>query len=139
MIIIVCLDNNNGMLFNKRRQSRDRELVARVKELAEGHRLWMNGYSARLFGDGICAAEDFTAQADTGDYCFIENVPVPTDGIEQLIIYRWNRDYPADTYFDIDMSGMELISRYEFKGFSHDTITEEKYEPLKSNSTDIGQ
>ncbi|MBQ3427743.1 MAG: ribonuclease Z [Clostridia bacterium] len=131
MNIIVCLDNNNGMLFNKRRQSRDRELILRIKELTEGHRLWMNAYSARLFGDDVFVADDFIAEAGTGDYCFIENTPIPTDSIEQIIIYHWNREYPSDTYFDLDISGMKLISRYEFKGYSHDTITEEIYEQQK--------
>lgn len=133
MNIIVCLDNNNGMLFNKRRQSRDRELIARIKELTKEHKLWMNAYSAKLFDDDVCVAEDFTSQADTGDFCFIENVPIPQNNIEKIIIYRWNRDYPTDTYFDLDIHGVELISRYEFKGFSHDTITEEIYEQTKTN------
>ena len=30
MKIIVCLDNNNGMLFNNRRQSRDSVLIERI-------------------------------------------------------------------------------------------------------------
>ena len=30
MKLIVCLDDNNGMMFNKRRQSRDRVLIENV-------------------------------------------------------------------------------------------------------------
>ena len=34
MIVIVCVDDNNGMMFNKRRQSQDRVLRQRMLELA---------------------------------------------------------------------------------------------------------
>ena len=34
MIIMVCVDDNNGMMFNKRRQSQDRVLRQRMLELA---------------------------------------------------------------------------------------------------------
>ena len=33
MKLIVCLDDKNGMMFNKRRQSRDRVLIENVLEL----------------------------------------------------------------------------------------------------------
>ena len=127
MNIIVCVDDNNGMLFNNRRQSRDRRLIRRVRNITEGHRLWMNAYSARLFGDGVCVAEDFLDRAEPDDFCFIENVSVPREGIEQVILYRWNREYPADVYFDLDLGGIEPNSIYEFKGSSHECITEEIY------------
>ncbi len=48
MIAIVCLDDENGMLFNGRRQSRDRVVTERIALLAAGKKLWMNGYSAGL-------------------------------------------------------------------------------------------
>lgn len=127
MNIIVCVDDNNGMLFNNRRQSRDRELIRRIMSITEGHKLWMNAYSARLFGDGVDVAEDFLERTEPGDFCFIENVPVPREGIEQVILYRWNREYPANVYFDLDLNGIEPSSIYEFEGFSHECITEEIY------------
>ena len=49
MIAIVCLDDENGMLFNGRRQSRDRVVTERIALLAAGKKLWMNEYSAGLF------------------------------------------------------------------------------------------
>ena len=33
MILIACIDDDNGMMFNNRRQSRDRELTGRIREL----------------------------------------------------------------------------------------------------------
>lgn len=125
MIVIVCIDNNNGMMFNNRRQSRDSAVVARIKEITAGKRLLMNSYSASLFGEDIVVDENFLEKASDGDYCFIENEAVPDRGIEGIILYKWNRDYPADKYLQTDMNCMTLESEYEFEGFSHEKITEE--------------
>ena len=45
MNIIICLDDNNGMMFNKRRQSQDRILRADLKEFIKDKDLYMNNYS----------------------------------------------------------------------------------------------
>ena len=47
--------------------------------------------------------------------------------IEKVILYHWNRDYPADTYFDLDLTDWKITRTEEFPGFSHDKITEEVY------------
>ena len=49
MNIIICLDDKNGIQFNRRRQSRDQVVCNRVLELSQGSTLWMNAYSAKLF------------------------------------------------------------------------------------------
>ena len=49
MKIIVCVDNQNGMMFNHRRQSQDRVLRKRIMELTGGKKLWMNAYSQKQF------------------------------------------------------------------------------------------
>lgn len=49
MKIIVCVDNQNGMMFNHRRQSQDRVLKKRILELTGGKKLWMNAYSQKQF------------------------------------------------------------------------------------------
>lgn len=46
MIVIACLDDNGGMMFNHRRQSQDRMLRAHIAALVGDARLWMNHYSA---------------------------------------------------------------------------------------------
>ena len=51
MKIIVCVDNQNGMMFNHRRQSQDRVLRKRILELTGGEKLWMNAYSMGQFPD----------------------------------------------------------------------------------------
>lgn len=49
MIVIACLDDNGGMMFNHRRQSQDRVLRAHIAALVGDARLWMNHYSAQQF------------------------------------------------------------------------------------------
>ena len=49
MIVMVCVDDKNGMMFNKRRQSQDRVLRQHMLELAGDKKLWMNAYSRKQF------------------------------------------------------------------------------------------
>lgn len=131
MIVVVCLDDRNGMLFNHRRQSRDRMLIADLLQLRAGHPLRMNAYSAPMFShDDILAAEDFLSRAESGDYCFVEDQPLSqyADRIEGLVLYRWNRAYPADLHFDLELSAFQLTELTDFQGSSHDKITREIYQ-----------
>ena len=61
MQVIVCVDDNGGMMFNKRRQSRDRVLCECVMRLSEGHQVYMSAYSAKLFSedDRIIVSENY--------------------------------------------------------------------------------
>ncbi|MGN0182555.1 MAG: ribonuclease Z [Candidatus Ornithomonoglobus sp.] len=127
MILIACVDNKNGMLFNKRRQSRDRVLIERIKSITAEKKLWMNSYSAQLFGSRVYIDENFQNKAAKGEFCFTENERPQGEKAEKIILYKWNRDYPADMYFDIDLSGWRLEASTDFKGYSHDRITEEIY------------
>ncbi len=47
MKIIVCIDDKNGMMFNHRRQSKDREVRRDMLSYIGHHRLWMNEYSRK--------------------------------------------------------------------------------------------
>ena len=134
MNLIVCLDNRNGMMFNKRRQSRDKVLCERVLALVPG-KLYMSEYSAKLFGESakIIADNDFALHAGAGDYCFCEEPPVTLENVDQIIIYRWNRHYPADRHFgfDLDDLGFELASSEDFIGNSHPVITEQIFKKIR--------
>lgn len=135
MIIIVCVDDNNGMLFNNRRQSQDRKLRERILNLTKGSKLYMNSYSYMQFLkdtniNSIIVDEDFLTKASNTDYCFIENTSLASykDKIDKAIIYKWNRSYPSDVELDISINDTwQLIEKNDFKGFSHDKITEEIY------------
>lgn len=132
MIIVACVEDQNGMMFNRRRVSRD---VAVCQDMLEScpTSLWMNGYSAALFADlpqdNIHVTEDFLQQAEANQWYFVENVPLPeaSDAVEQVVLYRWNRRYPADVYFDMDLTDWQLLSTTEFVGNSHEKITKEIY------------
>lgn len=133
MNIIVCIDDDRGMLFNYRRQSRDKALRLRIIELTAGKKLWMNAYSKKQFEDelaeNVVVDETFLSKAGYGEYCFVETEDIteflPT--AERLIIYKWNRRYPSDFKFMVDLSEWIMESTFEFVGVSHERITEEVY------------
>lgn len=134
MIMIVCVDDNFGMMFNKRRQSRDKKLCEHILKLTQNTNLLMNAYSAKLFSeqqkDNIVVREDFLEVAQAQDYCFVENVEWSKyqEKITKIILYRWNREYPADTYFTfpIKKEQWKLQETSEIEGNSH-SITKEVY------------
>lgn len=134
MILILCLDDRNGMLFNRRRQSQDRLLRADLLREAAGRTLWMNEYSARQFDprpENIRTAEDFLDRAGEGELCFVECCdPGPwADRAEGVLLYRWNRTYPADVYCTLPLEAWTPERREEFPGSSHEKITKEVYVP----------
>lgn len=134
MNLIVCIDDKNGMAFHQRRQSMDRMLRENIMQLCGDKPLWMDAYSARQFADRpaeILLREDAACleKAEPGEYCFVETVdPAPYAGcVEKLILYKWNRHYPADLYFTISLSDWKLEQQTEFAGSSHEKITREVY------------
>ena len=95
MIIILCLDNNNGMMFNDRRQSQDRGLREYIAEMTKGEKVYMNAYTEKLYeeiNDPI-VCEDCLHKAGKGETCIVENLPLKPviDQIEEIVIFRWNK------------------------------------------------
>lgn len=130
MKIIVCVDDNYGMMFNHRRQSRDSLLISDVVEMAGDYGLWMNAYSAKLFEDeDVLVEEAFLLRAEEKEFCFVEDQLLQPylDKVNEIILYRWNRKYPADFYLDLDMSEWKKMDEKEFAGSSHEKITRERY------------
>lgn len=135
MKLIVCLENNNGVIFNKRRVSSDKKVTKKIIELTQGKKLWVSYYTQELFiGKDInktrlVISNSFFKKAGKSDYVFVENnMSENLDDCSELIIFRWNRDYPSDLKFDFDyLQRFELVSTEKFKGNSHDEITEEHY------------
>lgn len=75
-------------------------------------------------------------QAESGktmtQYFFAERPGAVCEAdISEMILYRWNRRYPADQYFPIDLDGWELLHSEEFAGTSHDKITKESWRRRK--------
>ena len=133
MIVVVCLCENNGMLFNNRRQSRDKALIADLSNICGGA-LFISDFSASLLeeSDISCIeASNPLEAAGAADYVFIENMHLSgyDNKIEEMIIYKWNRRYPADFYLDVlpkDLN-LNLKESIEFAGNSHEKITRERY------------
>ena len=49
MTVAVCLCDRGGMLFNNRRQSRDRVLLEYFMALCDGSRVLISDFSSKLF------------------------------------------------------------------------------------------
>ena len=131
MIIVVCIDDHGGMVFNHRRQSQDRLLRLDLLKEVAGKTIWMNEYSRKQFEpapQNIRVAEDFAGQAGEGDFCFFEDVfPGPwLEQAEKILLYRWNRLYPSNPpRFPLEPAGRSMERQEEFAGSSHERITKE--------------
>ena len=134
MIAIVCLDDRKGMLFNRRRQSKDRAVVEKLLEMTKGSRLWIHPFSEKLFAENraehIVSDECFLEKADRGEYCFVENCGLAEAGerLEKIIVFWWNRSYPSDLRLDLCLEDWKRTETEEFAGYSHEKITREVYE-----------
>lgn len=135
MIVITCIDDSGGTMFNHRRQSQDRILRAKIVEMVGSSTLWMNHYSATQFEDCVipnCMVDEYFLQkANPGEYCFVEGavlVPVK-EKIEKVILFHWNRSYPTDQKFDLStvMDNWKKEAVSDFAGYSHERITMEVY------------
>lgn len=129
MIVAVCIDDNSGMLFNCRRQSRDRELIKDFVKTAKENKILIKPFSSILFeNETITVDEKCLDNAGENDFCFIEDENIiPYAGkINELIVYKWNRVYPADVLFEMPQDFV-LQSSEDFSGFSHERITKEIY------------
>ena len=136
MILCAVVDDNMGMTFNKRRQSQDKLLRSHIIEETQGSKLWINSYTAKQFevplADHIIVDDEFLDKAEENDFCFVENLSVAKyqNQIKKIILFKWNRVYPADAFFDIQLSEdkWKLTSVLEFEGNSHKKITKEEWE-----------
>lgn len=147
MTIIACVDEKNGMMFHHRRQSRDSVVCRDILWECSGKKLYLSAYSGKLFEAvsedreavnpeevaeaEIQIAEDILNLAGEEDACFIEDTEITgfEGKIQKVILYKWNRRYPADKYFPIDLTdgAWELQRAEEFKGSSHERITKDVY------------
>jgi hypothetical protein len=132
MHLIVCIEDKDGLSFCGKRLSFDREVTGHILQVCSCSNLWMNRYSASLFPEApVIVDESFMEKAGEGDYCFLENIPVPTNipNLESVIVYHWNRRYPSTVKFPVEiLEGRKVVQRVEFSGYSHDKITMERYQ-----------
>ena len=131
MVLIVCLDDNNGMMFNNRRQSTDRIVTERIFAYTPEENLIVSDYSIKKYPNCKRFSNLKTSFCEN-DVCFAETADLAQICLEyadKLIVYRWNRVYPADAYFPVKKLNEEwsLHSCSEFSGHSHDVVREEVY------------
>lgn len=131
MKIAICVDKSGGILFGGKRLSQDSILRNKLIELAGEGKLLMNEYSAKQFdsNEKLQVSEDFLLSAGENDICFIENTDVPINDVSVIYLFNWNRDYPADAYFEFEpkKSNFKRIKKEDFVGSSHKKITLEVY------------
>lgn len=74
--IIVAVDDKNGMLFNHRRVSKDKEVRKKIAEIVQGNKLWMSQYSVSQYQDEsypFYVDDNFLFKAAKEEYCFVED------------------------------------------------------------------
>ncbi|MBR5295735.1 MAG: ribonuclease Z [Clostridia bacterium] len=129
MTLIVCIDKKGGMMFGDRRQTKDLLLCERILNITKEKNLFLSPYSAPLFSEkkDLVVSENPAETAGKEDFLFIENTPLPTKEITKIYLYQWNRPYPATRFLSYDPSkeGFTLLKKENFKGSSHEKITEE--------------
>ena len=135
MKAVVCVAENGAMLFGGRRVSKDRTMLRDFLNLASDGVIFISDFSLKLFEDAeasLVVASNPLESADAGDFAFVEDKSLYEfkDKIKELIIYRWNRDYPGDFFIDLDpeKEKMTLKDIFEFEGKSHKKITRERWE-----------
>lgn len=128
MTLYICLDDRNGLQFNKRRQSRDAAVLEDIRSRLEGP-LLIHPFSEKLIRQ---AEIPYVLPPEAAGDLFLEEVP--SEEIlaltKKLVIYRWNRHYPADVRWEPDFAalGFVLKEAVDFPGTSHEKITREVYE-----------
>ena len=137
MILVVCVDDGMGMMFNKRRQSKD----AKVREdmlamVPPAQKLFVTPYTAKQFLPeeqerlAVCETSGTgVVSGGVGEFFFAEDTDVTglENVTEQVVLYRWMRAYPSDVKFSFDLSGYELVSLEDFVGNSHPEMKKEVY------------
>ncbi len=128
MTLYICLDDRNGLQFNRRRQSRDAAVLEDIRSRCAGS-LLIDPFSEKLIRE---AAIPYVLPPEEAEDFFAETVPSEEilEKTGKIVIYRWNRHYPADVRWepDLDTLGFVLTETAEFPGTSHEKITREVYE-----------
>lgn len=135
MYLVACVDDCMGMLFHHRRVSRDKKVSQDILDMCKDKKLYIEESSALLFsefpGERIRTIKEISAADLKGQYVFLEDPEkIQESETETIILYRWNRKYPADHYFSIDLTQWKLMETTEFPGNSHEKITKERYEKI---------
>lgn len=125
MTLILWAGKNGEMLFNRRRCSRDSQVIADIFTIYDPAQICVSAYSSPLFP----GAQVITEVSQAENLLFLEDLPLsPALAMaDRLIVYRFDRVYPADVRLELPKE-FHLKESKEFSGSSHDKITREVYE-----------
>ena len=124
MNLIICTDNKGGIAFNKRRVSKDEEIMKMIKEITEGDVIYISPRSEALFteyGVSNYKVQDIGSEIKNG-YVFNEFNDLKYSTPSMIYNFCFNRDYPSDIRISISDNYL-LDSVTKFKGKSHDEIS----------------
>ena len=130
---IFCIGDGGSFLFNSRRVSSDQAVIKDILDIFVDQVIFVSPYSAKLFPENsgiyICDEPDLALDAKV---CFMEKLPCSYSlaDLDRVILYHWNRTYPADVLFPISdlRKCKKLVAQMEFSGNSHERILREIYE-----------
>lgn len=127
MTTAITLEDRNGRSFWGKRLSSDREILRKL--ITMSRTVYTDKYSYAHIPDGengnfIIADKNKVLESDSLYWTEIGDIPEETD---QLIVFRWNRNYGADRFYNPLDHGWKMISSEDFPGYSHDKITMETY------------
>ena len=75
VILIACVDDKYGLLFNGRRVSKDETVIKKLLETIGDNKLWMSQYTSSLFQEEdskvVLIDDEFLTKSSENDYCFI--------------------------------------------------------------------
>ncbi|MBF0579215.1 hypothetical protein IM774_05360 [Erysipelotrichaceae bacterium RD49] len=128
MNAIFIVDQENGLAFNHRPQSRDRMLMDDLKSLVD-EPIQAESYFGRMAASYGVPITD-TLEDDNGWVLFDHN-PTPEEAsqIDKILLYRFmDVEYPADQILSLDFSPFACIAQTEFAGSSHDCIVRKVFE-----------
>lgn len=131
MTLIFCVDNNFGLMFNKRRQSRDSAVLEDIKKSFKGKAIFISAYSEKLFCEADVSHTLCERLAECNGVCFVEDKYSPDlfTLADEVILYHWGKVYPADSILDIDLLNTDftLCEAEILTGTSHKEIKKERY------------
>lgn len=134
MKVMVCLDDNGGMMFNHRRLSRDRYLYEDVIHDFGSENIVIKPQSAGLFAAWDVSCIDDLPRGDIKPYQWIEDDDLAAfqNDISEVVVYYWHRIYPSDLKIALDFQdgSWKKIAEKEFPGYSHDKISRAIYQKI---------
>lgn len=135
MTVFICADNKMGVLFQGKRQSKDRILRKRILDIVEQNKskLVITKYSYEQFKadrrDELLDVRNELDFSETNSFVFIEDEKsfnsLPWEKIDELVLCCWERDYPADIYLHKSENVTCILNKKEtLSGSSHEMTLE---------------